>query len=320
MQPNRLAIRRLLLCFLFVASIVAIFVMSSRASADEIAQTEMTEAAVPELPSALEQEVIRDAHEAEARDDKIALYVNYMQLSGVTTELDGDEVIVPARFFAEAMLDCRVRYSAGSQRLLIEADGLYFDAYVGNYYVKANNRYLYIEDGVQLREDGQIWLPLSIMAKIIGCEYTLDIESRSAYLTPTGKFIKNGDKYYNSKDVYWLSRIINAESRGEPLLGQIAVGTVVMNRVAHDKFPDTVYGVIFQGNHFTPAVTGTINKTPLPQCVIAAKIVLEGTRVSDSILYFHSISKTNPRFQDFVNTEEELVIGKQFFYTDYSRR
>lgn len=48
-----------------------------------------------------------------------------------------------------------------------------------------------------------------------------------------------------SNEVALLARIISAEARGEPYLGQVAVGAVVLNRVEHPSFPDTIYGVIY---------------------------------------------------------------------------
>ena len=315
MQPNRLALRRIVLCLLFVCSIVAISFMAA-ANAEEV-KADTSDASVQAPSESLELEVQRDADEAEAREGKIALFVNFVQITGVTTELEGEEVYVPVRFFAEAMLDCKVIYSSGAGKLTIKADGLDFEAVCGLEYIVANERYLFVEGGVELREDGQIWLPLSMLSKIFGCEYTLDRESKAAYLTTTGEFIEHGDDYYNSKDLYWLSRIINAESRGECLLGQVAVGTVVLNRTEHPKYPNTIYGVIFDVGQFSPAVSGSIYKSPLPKCVIAAKIVLEGYRVSDTIIYFHSINAS--KYEGFVNTETEMVIGNQISYTHYGR-
>ncbi len=316
MQPIKDIVRKVVLSVLFISSVVAICVMSTNAQADGI--QEGTDNAVLMTESqALELEVQADAEAVEARDDKIALYVNYVQLCGVTTELEGEEVYAPVRFFAEAMLDCRVVYSESAGKLTVSAEGLEFKAICGDSYVTANGRYLFVKEGISLREDGQIWLPVSMLAKVFGCEYRLELDSKSVYLTPTGEFLESGDTYYNSKDLYWLSRIINAESRGEPLLGQIAVGTVVMNRVASPRYPNTVYGVVFDGAQFSPAVSGSIYRAPLEKCVIAAKIVLEGYRVSDSILYFHSIRSS--KYDNFVNTDTEMVIGNQFYYTTYKR-
>lgn len=57
-------------------------------------------------------------------------------------------------------------------------------------------------------------------------------------------------------DLYWLSRIISAESRGESLKGQIAVGNVVLNRVEEDDFPDTIPAVIFDRKKRDPVPAG----------------------------------------------------------------
>ena len=316
MQPTGLVLRRVALCVMLVSSIIAIIIMSGESSTE--IKGDMVESSVSSFES-LELEVKKEADAEETRDDKIALFVNYVQVSGVTTQLDGDEVYVPARFFAEAMLDCKVIYSSSSKTLTITADGLSFKATCGNSYIVANERYLYIEQGIALREDGQIWLPVSVLSKVFGIEYTFDESSKSVYLTPTGNFIKSGSKFYNSKDLYWLSRIISAESRGEPLYGQLAVGTVVMNRVAHKKYPNTIYGVIFDGAQFSPAVSGSVYKTPHEKSVIAAKIILEGYRVNENIIFFHSISSSNTKYQNFVNTDTEMVIGRQFFYTVYKK-
>lgn len=48
-----------------------------------------------------------------------------------------------------------------------------------------------------------------------------------------------------------LAEAIWRESRGETLQGQIAVAKVVLNRVAHDDYPDTVCRVVFQPYQFT---------------------------------------------------------------------
>ena len=60
---------------------------------------------------------------------------------------------------------------------------------------------------------------------------------------------------HDAIDLYWLSRIIYAESGAETLDGQIAVGNVVLNRMASKEFPDSIPGVIFDrvdGIQFEP--------------------------------------------------------------------
>ena len=94
---------------------------------------------------------------------------------------------------------------------------------------------------------------------------------------------------YDQEDLYWLSRIISAESRGEPLVGQIAVGNVVLNRTESGQFPDTVKEVVFDSQYavqFTPVANGTIYLEPAASSVLAAKLCLEGAEVAGDSLYF----------------------------------
>ena len=72
----------------------------------------------------------------------------------------------------------------------------------------------------------------------------------------------------------------------QPLDGKIAVGNVVLNRVASPRFPNSVYEVIFQRNQFTPAANGSINRTPSAESVVAAKLCLDGANTAGSALYF----------------------------------
>ena len=71
------------------------------------------------------------------------------------------------------------------------------------------------------------------------------------------------------------------------MAGKIAVGNVVMNRVASYKFPNTVEGVIFQKNQFSPASSGSIHRDPNWESVVAAKLVLDGAVVLENALFFN---------------------------------
>ena len=319
MRPNRLVLRKVTLCILLITSLIIIAIMSVKTSADEISTYEPKNNGYesPSTTSSIEAELREETDAFETREDKIALLVNYIELSGVSTSLENGEVYAPIRFFAEAMLDCKVRYTESEKMLTVESDGLYIKVISGKSYIVANGRYLYLGEEITLREDGQFWLPCSTLAMIFGCEYTFDQSTKTANLIPSGEFIENASSYYNSREVYWLSRIISAESRGEPLLGKLAVGTVVMNRVDSSRFPNSIYDVIFDGRQFSPAVSGSIYKTPTDESVIAAKIVLEGFRISEHILFFHSANPDN--YVGFVNTDKEMLIGRQYYYTYYGK-
>ena len=182
-------------------------------------------------------------------------------------------------------------------------------------YIEASGRYFYLSNPLKNIND-RIFLPVRIAAKLFCVDVDWNADSRTVVLKSTNKPFVNGSEYYNKDDLYWLSRIINAEASGESLLGKIAVGNVVINRRASKSYPNTIYGVIFDrknGTQFSPVAIGTIYKTPNADSVIAAKICLEGYTVSDSILFF-----MNPRIatNNWISKNRPFAfrIGNHNFY------
>ena len=62
-----------------------------------------------------------------------------------------------------------------------------------------------------------------------------------------------------NSDLQLLERAINGEARGESYEGQVAVGAVILNRVKHADFPNTIAGVIYEPGAFTAVSDGQIN-------------------------------------------------------------
>lgn len=92
-----------------------------------------------------------------------------------------------------------------------------------------------------------------------------------------------------NKDLKLLAKIINAEAGNQPYKGKVAVGNVIMNRVDHPKFPDTIKDVVYQKGQFSPVSNGSIHKEPNKESIQAAKEVLNGYRVvDDNVLYFYN--------------------------------
>ena len=121
---------------------------------------------------------------------------------------------------------------------------------------------------------------------------------------------------YTADELYWMARIISAESRGEPLRGKVAVGTVVLNRVASEEFPDDVRSVIFDtkwGVQFTPVANGTVYNEPTAESVLAARLVLEGGREAGDSLYFIAPSLTDNHWV-MDNRTYVTTIGVHWFY------
>lgn len=105
---------------------------------------------------------------------------------------------------------------------------------------------------------------------------------------PTGSSGSSGSSSggYSSSDYNLLARLISAEARGEPYSGQVAVGAVVMNRVGHPSFPDTVAGVIYQKGAFSCITDGQFNKPVADSCYSAARDALNGMDPSGGAIYY----------------------------------
>ena len=204
--------------------------------------------------------------------------------------ISDDVTLVPLRDFCSVLApDCSISWDAATRSVTVRSAGLELTARSGCEYITANGRYLYVGKNSFITPQGSFVLPLRSLAKAFDAAVTWNAQSRTAAVTPGSGAIKSGDGFYSSDAVYWLSRIISAEARGESLAGQIAVGNVVMNRVASADYPDTIYGVIFDracGVQFTPTANGTIYDTPTESAVIAARLVLDGADVAGDCLYF----------------------------------
>ena len=68
----------------------------------------------------------------------------------------------------------------------------------------------------------------------------------------------------SSSDTQLIARAVNGEARGEPYEGQVAVASVILNRVKHSSFPNSISGVIYQPGAFTAVSDGQIN-VPIAQ-------------------------------------------------------
>ena len=131
---------------------------------------------------------------------------------------------------------------------------------------------------------GRTYVPLRLTATACGGGVAWDGAFGGAAVT-------SPNAGYDAVELYWLSHIISAESEGEPMEGQLAVGNVVLNRVASDEFPDSVREVVFDtgdGVQFEPVSNGTVYNTPAASAVSAAKQVLDGAETVGNCLYFYA--------------------------------
>ena len=185
----------------------------------------------------------------------------------------------------------------------------------GARYMICNGRYLYTPDSMYM-EDGELMVPLRILCTALGIGVAWDAANRLAILTPGSGPIQHGDEFYDEEDLYWLSHVIYAESGNQSLEGKIAVGNVVMNRLASSDFPNTIYGVIFDdrwGGQFEPVSNGTIHQTPTEESVLAARLVLDGADAAGDSLYFLAPALTSNHWI-MENRDYVMTIGVHHFY------
>lgn len=234
------------------------------------------------------------------------------------TYIEDGVTYVPFKAVSNAFNAANVAWDDGSKTASADIDGVTISvtknsdvAYVEHSAVKMN--------GAAAIKNGRMYVPIRFFAESIGADvkwmenyYRVEITKADTEM--------NGDyaleKDYDDTHIYWLAKIIHSESRGESMTGKIAVGNVIMNRVASDEFPDTIYSVIFDRNNgvqFQPTVNGEIYREPLPEAYIAAKLVLNGENAVGDCLYFLN-PKTASDFWIVNNRNYFTTIGNHDFY------
>ena len=132
-----------------------------------------------------------------------------------------------------------------------------------------------------------------------------------AALGLTAPSASTGSNAYQN-DIQMLARMIAAEGRGEPYLGQVAIGAVVMNRVRHPSFPNTIAGVLFQSGAFSALDDGQYASTTVPDsCRRAAVEAYNGYDPTYGCIYYYNPAKTSNRFM--LSRPVVITIGGHVF-------
>lgn len=116
---------------------------------------------------------------------------------------------------------------------------------------------------------------------------------------------------HSNSDVTLLAKLIAAEARGESYTGQVAVGAVVLNRVSHPSFPDSIAGVIYQRGAFSCVNDSNWKVAPNSTSIKAARDCLNGWDPSGGAIYYYNPAKTS---NSFMHSRPVLtVIGSHRF-------
>jgi N-acetylmuramoyl-L-alanine amidase len=116
---------------------------------------------------------------------------------------------------------------------------------------------------------------------------------------------------YSNEDVTLLAKVISAEARGESYEGQVAVGAVILNRVAHPSFPDSISGVVYQNGAFSCVYDSNWYQPVADSAKRAAQDALNGWDPTGGAVYYYNPAKTNDKW---IRTRTVVrVIGNHYF-------
>ena len=101
---------------------------------------------------------------------------------------------------------------------------------------------------------------------------------------------------FTSSDVSLLARVISAEARGEPYNGQVAVGAVLLNRIEHPSFPNTLSGVVYQPGAFSCLIDGQFNESVSDSAKRAAQDAINGLDPSGGAIYYYNPAKSTNKW------------------------
>ncbi|MBQ4121432.1 MAG: cell wall hydrolase [Clostridia bacterium] len=276
------------------------------------AQTPMEETSEPITARNLNSDYNSQSELIRSNTPQVNLYINSNRVE-VTSYLISDTTYVPLRAFCEELDDCNISWNDGIAS--VESSELNMRIQQGSHYIEANDRIIYHDEPI-LNVESRIYVPIRTLAKVYNLSVAWEGKTKTVYLAGNPRALKKGKDFYNEEDIYWLSRIIQAESGGEPLLGKIAVGNVIINRKNRNDYPNTIKAVIFDkkyGTQFTPVANGSIYNTPSSDSIRAAKIVLDGYSLNEHMIFF-----LNPRAAtNFWITQNRIFvtkIGNHAFY------
>lgn len=110
-------------------------------------------------------------------------------------------------------------------------------------------------------------------------------------------------KTYTDNDLYVLSRVIFAEAGNYSEELQIGVGSVVLNRVTDERFPDTIEEVVFQDGQYACTWDGNYYKEPSEEAIAVATYLLEnGSQYPEYVIFQAEFTQGDRVYKQVGNT------------------
>lgn len=139
----------------------------------------------------------------------------------------------------------------------------------------------------------------------------LAVDGQAGDKTLAALGISSSDGSASQGDVYLLARLISAEARGEPYIGQVAVGAVVLNRVEHPSFPNSMSGVIYQSGAFSCLYDGQFDQPVADSAYRAAREALAGSDPTGGAIYYFNPATATSKW--IWSRPQMLTIGNHIF-------
>ncbi|MBS7527795.1 cell wall hydrolase [Fusibacter paucivorans] len=161
-------------------------------------------------------------------------------------------------------------------------------------------------------EDNLLYVPLDDLMRWYGVSGTWTPETLTYALSSTAFQYDEAEikvPSYTDEDLLWLARIVDVETGDATVFKRMAVANVVLNRVKSERFPNTIYEVIFQSGQFPPSKRDSFpTLTPKANSMIAAKRALEGENNIETCLFFN-----NRPFSSKSDDFYQLIEGDYFY-------
>ncbi len=143
------------------------------------------------------------------------------------------------------------------------------------------------------------------------CGITADGIAGPQTLLYLGLGSSTGKSGFTNDEINLLAKVISAEARGESYEGQVAVGAVILNRVAHPSFPDTLSGVVYQKGAFSCVNDSNWYQPVAESAKRAARDAINGWDPTGGAIYYYNPAKTSNAWMR--SRKVVRVIGNHYF-------
>lgn len=230
--------------------------------------------------------------------------------SDQTPYIENNRTFVPTRFIAEALNIDEIYWDENTKTAVLKKDNMTIQLPFQSTRAYINESPYDLDAPINII-DGRIYVPIRFVSEAFDCDVNWDPNNYKIDINTSSNNIQQSNATASatalpSEDLYWLSRIVEAEAGGEPYEGKLAVANVVINRKRSIEFPNTIKSVVFDGYQFSPVLDGTIYKTPSAESIQAATEALLGKNNIGECLYF-----LNPR----KSTNFWIMYNKSYYTT-----